>query len=215
MRSFATLALAGLVASAVAAPMNDGKKYDDGKYEADKHYDDKKYQDKHYDAKADSLGSFPFHFTSTFHAKATPDQIIVANGTSVPGQQGAVGYYNFGINSKEEVICYNITLIGVTGEYQSPAATSTHIHESAKGKFGPPRIAFPNPMGDEYKRTSFGCLQAPFVTGLNNSATGLDQGAGFSLSEIEANPSGFAADVHTRTFLSGAVRGQLESKSSY
>lgn len=48
-----------------------------------------------------------------------------------------------GVNSKEEVICYNITLYGVTGDYQSPAATSTHIHEAAKGEFGPPRLAFP------------------------------------------------------------------------
>lgn len=47
-----------------------------------------------------------------------------------------------------------------------------------------PRIAFPNPTGDDYTRTSYGCLKGPFVTGLNNTATGLDQGAGFSLSEV-------------------------------
>ena len=72
MRSFATLALAGLVASAVAAPMNDGHKYDEKKVD-EKHYDDKKYDDKHYDEKKHSLNAFPFHFTSTFHAKAVPD----------------------------------------------------------------------------------------------------------------------------------------------
>jgi hypothetical protein len=65
-----------------------------------------------------------------------------------------------------------ISLIGVTGEYQSPAATATHVHESAAGKFGPPRLAFPNPTGDDYKRTSFGCLKGPFRTGLNNTQTG-------------------------------------------
>ena len=77
MRSFATLALAGLVASAVAAPMNDGHKYDEKKVD-EKHYDDKKYDDKHYDEKKHSLNAFPFHFTSTFHAKAVPDTMCAA-----------------------------------------------------------------------------------------------------------------------------------------
>lgn len=46
------------------------------------------------------------YFTSTYRTVATPDQII--NGTSgpVPGEKGALGFYNFGINSKDEVICY-------------------------------------------------------------------------------------------------------------
>lgn len=39
-----------------------------------------------------------------------------------------------------------------------------------------------------------------------------DTGTGFSLKEIEANPSGFFADVHTATYVAGAVRGQLEKK---
>lgn len=47
-----------------------------------------------------------------------------------------------------------------------------------------PRIAFPNPTGDDYTRTSFGCLKGPFETGLTNAATGLDQGAGFSLAQV-------------------------------
>lgn len=75
MRSFAILSIAGLVASAVAAPMNDKhddkkvEKYDEHKYGADK-YDDKKE-----DGKKHSLDSFPFHFTSTYHAIAKPDQM--------------------------------------------------------------------------------------------------------------------------------------------
>jgi len=190
----------------------DDKKVDDKKYD-DKKVDDKKYDDKkEYDYKEHSLSAFPFHFTSTFHAKAVPNTIIASDGSNVPGQEGAYGLYNFGINSYEEVICFNITLKGVTGEYQSPANTATHIHEAGKGQSGPPRIAFPNPTGDDYTRTSFGCLKGPFETGLTNAATGLDQGAGFSLAQIEANPSGFFADVHTATFVAGAVRGQLERK---
>lgn len=49
--------------------------------------------------------SFPFYFTSTYAVVATPDQVI--NGTvSTPGEPGAIGYYNYGINSDLEVLCY-------------------------------------------------------------------------------------------------------------
>lgn len=67
-----------------------------------------------------------------------------------------------------------LSLTGVTGDYQSPADTATHIHESAEGLFGPPRIAFPNPTptGDGDKRTSVGCMKGPFKTGITNAATG-------------------------------------------
>lgn len=49
--------------------------------------------------------SFPFYFTSTYAVVATPDQVI--NGTvATPGEPGAIGLYNYGINSELEVICY-------------------------------------------------------------------------------------------------------------
>ena len=158
-----------------------------------------------------SSGS-PFHFTSTFNVVATPDQVV--NGTtSTPGEPGAVGYFNFGLNSDLNVICYNITLEGVTGDYQSPALTATHIHEAVKGASGPPRMAFPNPMpiseDPNVVRTSVGCLTGPFVTGLTNSETGLDQGAGFEVKEIEDNPAGFMTDSHTTKYVPGVVRGQI------
>merc|ERR1712000_728117 len=51
-------------------------------------------------------------------------------GMPAPGEPGAVGYYNYGINSKDDVICYDIVLKGVTGDYQSAAKTATHIHQS-------------------------------------------------------------------------------------
>ncbi len=51
------------------------------------------------------LGDSPFYFTSTYHVVATPDQVI--NGTtSTPGEPGAIGYYNYGINSDLDVICF-------------------------------------------------------------------------------------------------------------
>lgn len=157
----------------------------------------------------DGGGDQVFQFTSTQAVKATPDQVV--NGTTpTGGLAGASGTYNFGINSLTDTICYNITLYGFRGEYQSPAATATHIHEAARGASGPPRIAFPNPQplaSNKDVRNSVGCLTGPFKTGV--LANGVDTGAGFKVANIEKNPSGFFADVHSSLAVPGAVRGQL------
>ncbi|KAE8220414.1 hypothetical protein CF319_g6056 [Tilletia indica] len=158
----------------------------------------------------------PKEFTSAFSVRAVPETIITNDGVSVPGQTGALGHYAFKINSKTEEICYEIRLVGVDGAYSSKALTATHIHQAAAGAAGPPRIAFPNPafvrknhLGQEV-RESKGCMKGPFRTGINTTA-GIDTGSatGFTLSQIEANPSGFFADTHTEAFIAGAVRGQL------
>ncbi|KAH8588595.1 hypothetical protein B0O99DRAFT_524698, partial [Bisporella sp. PMI_857] len=149
-------------------------------------------------------------FTSIFNITATPDQVINAQQQPAPGQPGAKGQFNFAINSKTETICYDITLWGVTGDYQSPARTATHIHESPKGRLGPPRIAFPNPQPvGKYIRRSVGCLTGPFTTGIKASDNTTDTGFGFKLAQIEANPASFFADSHTKLFPAGVVRGQL------
>lgn len=157
----------------------------------------------------DGGGDDVFDFTSTQLVKATPDQVV--NGTTpTGGLSGASGTYNFGLNSQTDTICYNITLYGFRGEYQSPAATATHIHEAARGASGPPRIAFPNPKpvaGDNAVRNSVGCLTGPFKTGV--LANGVDTGDGFKVANIEKNPAGFFADVHSSLAVPGAVRGQL------
>lgn len=154
-------------------------------------------------------GDQVFQFSSTQVVKATPDQVV--NGTTkTGGLPGASGTYNFGINSQTDTICYNITLYGFRGDYQSPAATATHIHEAARGASGPPRIAFPNPQpvaGNKDVRNSVGCLTGPFKTGV--LANGVDTGDGFKVSSIEQNPAGFFADVHSSLAVPGAVRGQL------
>jgi hypothetical protein len=50
-------------------------------------------------------GGYPFQFSSTYKVVATPDQVI--NGTTAtPGEPGAIGYFNYGINSELNVICY-------------------------------------------------------------------------------------------------------------
>ncbi|PZA19623.1 hypothetical protein DMO24_19750 [Modestobacter versicolor] len=139
---------------------------------------------------------------------ATPDMVINAEGAPTPGQPGATGSFMYRINSDLEVICYDITLTGVTPPYQSPAKTATHIHQGAAGKAGPPRVALPNPEDDGRGRlVSSGCLQGPFTTGI--VANGADTGAGFSLAQIEADPAAFFTDSHTTAFAAGAVRGQL------
>ncbi|KAL8730015.1 MAG: hypothetical protein Q9166_004339 [cf. Caloplaca sp. 2 TL-2023] len=150
-----------------------------------------------------------FRFTSTYHILATPDQVV--NGTTNPvftgGLEGCEATYDFGINVDLDLICYSIKLSGFRGEYQSMAKTATHVHQGAKGRNGPPRLAFPNPMGDGPERFSVGCLQGPFTTGL--IVDGKDTGTGFKLSQIQENPSGFFADVHSSLAVPGAARGQF------
>jgi hypothetical protein len=55
----------------------------------------------------DAQSQFPFDFTSTYAVVATPDQVV--NGTasvSTPGEPGAIGYYNYGIQSDLDLICW-------------------------------------------------------------------------------------------------------------
>ena len=152
----------------------------------------------------------PDPFTSMFTVMATPDAVVNAESAPAPGESGATGTFDLRINSDEEIICYDIVLDGVTPPFMSPARTATHIHQAAEGAAGPPRIAFPDPedAGDGTLRSE-GCLQGPFTTGI--LADGTDTGTGFSLAEIEADPSAFAADSHTADFTAGVVRGQLTS----
>ncbi|SCX55489.1 CHRD domain-containing protein [Klenkia marina] len=159
-------------------------------------------------AAAETEVAEPATFTSAFTAMATPDTVIDNDGVATPGEPGASGTFTYRINSDTEVICYDISLTGVTPPYQSPAKTATHIHEAAAGQAGPPRIAFPNPEDDGTGRlVSSGCLQGPFTTGV--APDGTDTGQGFTLDQIEANPSAFFTDTHTSAYAAGAVRGQL------
>ncbi|ERF70695.1 hypothetical protein EPUS_02561 [Endocarpon pusillum Z07020] len=124
----------------------------------------------------------PFKFTSTYNVVATPDQVV--NGTTpTGGLPGCTGFFDYGINSDLNLICWNIKLVDFRGEYQSPARTATHIHQGARGASG------------------------PFTTGI--LANGTDTGTGFTVKQIEDNPSGFFTDVHSSLAPPGAVRGQL------
>lgn len=81
----------------------------------------------------------PFHFTSTYSVVASPDQVVDSENEFTGGLEGCTGMFNFGINADENVICYNITIDGFSGDYESPANSATHIHEAAVGMAGPPR----------------------------------------------------------------------------
>merc|ERR1712137_355717 len=85
-----------------------------------------------------------FYFDAEYVVKATPDQVIANTGAPAPGQPGAKGLFKYGINIAENTICYNITLSGVTGDYQSPALTATHIHE-AQGQGWTTQTCLPQP----------------------------------------------------------------------
>lgn len=147
----------------------------------------------------------PSYFTSAFSTRAIDTTII--NGTqSVPGQAGAFGHFSFKINTDKDIVCWDIRTVNVTGDYQSPAVTATHIHQAAAGASGPPRLAFPNPeyvrndiTGAEVRQTK-GCMKGPFTTGVNlpNSETDSGTESGFTLSDIQENPSDFFADTHTQ-----------------
>lgn len=162
----------------------------------------------------------PATFTHAFTATATPGEVGLGSPftESNLGQPGASGTFTFLINLPQEIICWNITLNNVTGDYQSAAKTATHIHAAAAGTSGPPRIAFPNPTGSDAVKTSTGCAQGPFTTGLTPAGATQDSGVGFTLQQIVDNPAAFAADTHTiftnaagvvRTPSPGSVRGQL------
>ena len=85
----------------------------------------------------------PGSFTSMFTAMATPDMVIGMTGQPAPGEPGATGTFDYRINSDEEIVCYDLTLQGVTGDYMSPARprpTSTRPTRAS-----PARRASPSP----------------------------------------------------------------------
>ena len=138
----------------------------------------------------------------------TSEWTVVADPAQVPGggELGASAVFELTFDSVNDIVCYEITSDGVTGGYDSPAHTATHIHEGDVGEVGPPRVAFrnPGPIGDD-ERASSGCHRVPMETSTGDP----DNGEGFRLAEIEDDPSSFYVDIHTEGHPAGAVRGQL------
>merc|ERR1711971_1323658 len=89
-------AVLAVTASASAAPWKDGKSWGGHWKGGWKNGHEQKCMDG------------PFEFTSTYSVVATPDQVVDSNNNPTGGLAGAKGLYEYGINSKEDYICWNI-----------------------------------------------------------------------------------------------------------
>jgi hypothetical protein len=158
------------------------------------------------------LPDAPPEFAETSRFVTTVDalQVVDEDGEFRRGEPGATGTFDLRLDAVNDLVCFDITLRGVTGDYASPAVTATHIHANTFGAIGPPVVAFPNPQpvdGSPDLRRSTGCLDstAPsFGDGRDD-----DPGEGFRVADLEADPAAYYLDTHTEAFLGGAVRGQL------
>ena len=83
-------------------------KPDYSKWDEDYEYTDGSewFTDNHVD-------NFPKSFTSTFVAFASPDQVVGSDNKAVPGLDKAFGTFAFGLNSKNNVVCYVRLLTGL------------------------------------------------------------------------------------------------------
>ena len=162
----------------------------------------------------------PSGFVQTSRFVTVVDAAQVTDGTDVGlGEEGATGVFDLKLDSVDNVICYAITLDGVSGPYQSPALTATHIHQNSVGETGPARVAFADPQPvdagqPDGPRRSTGCVDGDAAS-FPSGAMDPDPGAGFDVAALEADPSGFYLDSHTAAFPAGAVRGQLGSTAAY
>lgn len=145
------------------------------------------------------------------------DALQVTDGTDFRrGEPGATGVVDLRLDRTNDTICYEIELRGVTGEYASPAASATHIHANTFGATGPPVVAFENPQpvdGMPGVRRSSGCVDATDPAFADGRAD--DPGTGFTVAQLEDDPSSYYLDSHTSDFLGGAVRGQLGATDVY
>lgn len=159
-------------------------------------------------APANAVVETPQKFTSAFTVTATPDNVLDSSGLPVEGESGASGSATLRVNSDLDIICWDVTVRGVSGTVAGAGLSGMAIREAPAGYTGPARIAVPNPEGNAAKRTGAGCAQGPFKTGVVGE-DGRDTAAFFSLADLEKNPSAYAWDLETTAFPAGAIRGQL------
>ena len=81
----------------------------------------------------------PVAVSSSYKVQAYPSEVVDSSNTYTGGLDGVYAEFTLDINSGDNSLCYNITLIGFQGEYESPALTATHLHEAGVGTSGPPR----------------------------------------------------------------------------
>lgn len=97
------------------------------------------------------------------------------------GDPNGSGTGAFAVRSNGTICCEFV----FTTSTANSAITDVHIHEGGAGVPGPPVVNF--------NKKLITC--APIASGLAD--------------QIEANPAGFYANIHTNNFTAGAVRAQL------
>jgi hypothetical protein len=129
------------------------------------------------------------------HAKSSATLFANLNGrneiSATTGERGAGDPDGFGSASftfDGGQVCFGITVANL----DTPAAA--HIHRGAKSVNGPIVVALTAPAGGDPGASS-ACVDV----------------ADDLAAEIQANPRGFYANVHTAAFPNGAVRGQLKT----
>jgi hypothetical protein len=105
---------------------------------------------------------------TNFVVQADGEQVVDGDTGEVGvGDPDGSGLYELDLQPEDNTICFSIA-VDVTPPYESPANTSTHIHEAPVGEAGPPRIVFPDPKPNDpdtqQVRTSVGCLPGEFAT---------------------------------------------------
>lgn len=111
-----------------------------------------------------------------------------ANERPGPGDANATGTAVLRLNSGRRRICYRLRWSDIDG-----TVTAAHIHKAPAG-------------------SAAGVFEGLFV-GQSFSGTGSDRGcvtvSRARVKEIRKNPSGFYVNVHSTSFIPGAIRGQL------
>jgi CHRD domain-containing protein len=97
------------------------------------------------------------------------------------GAPRGTGTASVSLDAGKDKACWSLSVAGVD------KLLSAHVHEGAPGENGPVVI----PLGAKYMER--GCVIAPKAT----------------IRAVANNPAAYYVNVHTRTFLDGAVRGQL------
>jgi hypothetical protein len=126
-------------------------------------------------------------------AQLAPDPAIAlfraamlgANEKPSPADPNGTGAGQFFVNADTGRLCYALAVKGVA----LPAAAA-HIHKGDANTAGPVVIPFTAPNAD----------------GVSSACVSADPAL---LKDLVANPAGYYANVHTRQFAGGAVRGQL------
>jgi CHRD domain-containing protein len=123
--------------------------------------------------------------TALFAHLSGRKEITMTTGERGAGDPDGFGSASFTFDGDQ--VCFGITVANLD------ATVAAHIHRGRKFENGPVVVALTQPASGDPGASS-GCvtIEAPLAA------------------EIQADPRGFYANVHTTAFPDGAVRGQLK-----